>query len=272
MADEGPKYGMLTNPARDIVREIRSAKRMGFDFVELGLEIPEGSADALRRKREAILKVLASFSHPPIAHTAYWLDLWTDYEEVRKAYLNICKRLVQVAVSLGCMKINIHSPHFYGRYSRNGKHKRRGLSNFVKSLREISSFSRPREVMVILENIPTPKSVRLKDFSYIIESVRDVGVHLDTGHAFIENGMRGIERYLRTFRQRLEHIHFNDNLGISDEHIGIGDGAVDFIKVMNILRRFRYSKTITLEVFSSRKDLRDSLRYVKDLEKDLWSR
>jgi len=272
MADERPKYGMLTNPARDIVREIRSAKSMGFDFVELGLEIPEGSADALKGKQEAILKVLASFSHPAIAHTAYWLDLWTDYEEVRNAYVNICKRLVHVAASLGCMKINIHSPHFYGKYSQIEKHKRRGLSNFVKSLREISSFSKPRGVMVILENSPTPKSVRLKDFSHIVESVRDIGVHLDTGHAFIEEGMRGVEMYLRAFRQRLEHIHFNDNLGISDEHIGIGDGAVDFIKVMKILRRFRYSKTITLEVFSSRKDLKDSLKYVKDLEEDLWSR
>ena len=170
------------------------------------------------------------------------------------------------------MKINIHSPHFYGKYSQIEKHKRRGLSNFVKSLREISSFSKPREVMVILENSPTPKSVRLKDFSHIVESVKGVGVHLDTGHAFIEKDMRGVEMYLRAFRQRLEHIHFNDNLGIYDEHIGIGDGAVDFIKVMEILRRFRYSKTITLEVFSSRKDLKDSLGYVKALEEELWAR
>ena len=55
------KYGMLTKPSRDIIKEIISAKRLGFDYVELGMEMPEGHPDTLRRKRKEILKDLTGF-------------------------------------------------------------------------------------------------------------------------------------------------------------------------------------------------------------------
>ena len=88
------KYGMITNPSRDIVREIRDASRMGFDYVEIGMEIPEGHPDVLIRKRQDILRVLKAFRHPPIAHTPYWTDLWSDYDEVRHAWIRVCNKSI----------------------------------------------------------------------------------------------------------------------------------------------------------------------------------
>jgi sugar phosphate isomerase/epimerase len=89
-------------------------------------------------------------------------------------------------------------------------------------------------------------------------------------HAFVEGGMRMVSRYLRTFNPRLAHIHFSDNLGLGDDHIGIGQGLVNYVQVMRLLRRLKYSKSVTLEVYSSRKDLRESLRIVRQIEEIIW--
>lgn len=47
-----PKFGNLTNPSIDILREIRTIKRMGFDFVEIGIEGPEGKPEKLLKKKK----------------------------------------------------------------------------------------------------------------------------------------------------------------------------------------------------------------------------
>jgi len=46
------KFGCLTNPTCDILKEIESIKKYGFDFVEIGIEWPEGSVENLLKKKE----------------------------------------------------------------------------------------------------------------------------------------------------------------------------------------------------------------------------
>ncbi len=264
-----PRYGMLTDPSRDIVKEIRAAQRMGFDYVEIGIEIPEGHYDTLKRRRREILKALKSFRHPPLGHTAYWSDLWSDYEEVRQAWLRVARKSIDVSTSLGCSKLNIHAPILHGMY-KDEPYKSRALRNTAKSLRELVRYGHGREIKVMLENMPDPDCMRFKEFSYILGSVPGLGAHIDTGHCFVEGGMRVVSRYIRTFRDRLEHIHFSDNQGEQDDHIGIGQGVIDYFRVMRLLRRIRYDKTISLEIFSGRRDLKNSLKIIKAIEEEVW--
>ena len=35
-----PKFGLLTNPSIDIVKEIRDIYDLGFDYAEIGIEVP----------------------------------------------------------------------------------------------------------------------------------------------------------------------------------------------------------------------------------------
>ncbi len=263
-----PKYGMLTSPARDILSEIRTAHRMGFDYVELGIEIPEGHPDIIKRERRAILEALKPLGQP-IAHTAYWFDLWSDYEGVRRAWVEVGKKSVDAASPLGCSKLNIHAPILHGMY-RGEPYKSRAIKNMVRSLRELVRYGRGRGIKIMMENMPEPDCMRFREFSCILGRVPGLGAHVDTGHAFVEGGMAAVSRYIRAFRDRLEHIHFSDNQGEQDDHIGIGQGAIDYFRVMRLLRRIRYDKTITLEIFSGRKDLKNSLKTIKAIEEEVW--
>ena len=41
-------------------------------------------------------------------------------------------------------------------------------------------------------------------------------------------------------------------------------------EVMELLKRINYSKTVSFEVFSGRKDMEDSFRIIKAIEEELW--
>ncbi|MEM3055161.1 MAG: TIM barrel protein, partial [Candidatus Bathyarchaeia archaeon] len=67
---------------------------------------------------------------------------------------------------------------------------------------------------------------------------------LDIGHANL-NGQ--IELFLKTFSDRIVHIHAHDNNGKEDQHLGIGYGTVNWEKIAKLLKKTSYDKTIVVE-------------------------
>ena len=50
-------YGLLTNPSNEILDEITKAYELDFDYVEIGIEGPEGNPLIIEKKRNEILKL-----------------------------------------------------------------------------------------------------------------------------------------------------------------------------------------------------------------------
>ncbi|HJT49718.1 MAG TPA: hypothetical protein VJ729_16165 [Nitrososphaeraceae archaeon] len=82
-----PSYGLLTNPSIDIISEINKIYELIFDYVEIGIEGPEGNPDIINKRKDEILKLLERFEQRPIGHTAYWIDLASDYDYIRHAWI-----------------------------------------------------------------------------------------------------------------------------------------------------------------------------------------
>ncbi len=53
-----PSYGLLTNPSNDMISEIRKIHELNFDYVEIGIESPEGNPDIINKRRDEIVKLL----------------------------------------------------------------------------------------------------------------------------------------------------------------------------------------------------------------------
>jgi hypothetical protein len=58
---------------------------LNFDYAEIGIEGPEGNPDIINNKKDEIVKLLQRFKQKPIGHTAYWIDLGSDYDHIRHA-------------------------------------------------------------------------------------------------------------------------------------------------------------------------------------------
>jgi sugar phosphate isomerase/epimerase len=260
------KFGVLTNPTVDILKEINTIAKLGFDFVEIGIEWPEGAPEVLLKKKRQILNLLKKYKLFAIGHTAWWIDFSTPYSAVRKGWIAESKKKIRIAKELGIKKICFHShSRAISKFYRN--YKKLLLDNFVLSLKELVKYGKKLGIMVMLENATEKGEItEFKDFKYIVDRVPGLKVHLDVGHAFMHDKMKNIKKCIETFGKKIEHIHLHDNHGKEDEHLPIGKGNINFKKIIKMLKAIGYNKTITFEVFSkNRKDVVRSREKIKKL-------
>jgi sugar phosphate isomerase/epimerase len=258
-------YGLLTNPSNHIISEISKIHDLNFDYAEIGIEGPEGNADIINKKIHEIVKLLERFKQKPIAHTAYWIDLASDYDYIRNAWILEAIREIKTARKLGIDLINFHA-NINGMFY--GEQRKIVLDNLVKSLREIVNQAKKYKVNIMLENVPLSNGIHnVDEFKYVIDNVATLFVHLDIPHAFTSGGMASVIDYINTFRDKIIHIHWHDNHGQKDEHLPIGDGFISHQEAVKALKAIGYDKTITLEVFTNNDDAKSSA----DKLRTMWS-
>ncbi|MCQ2085349.1 MAG: sugar phosphate isomerase/epimerase, partial [archaeon] len=59
---------------------------------------------------------------------------------------------------------------------------------------------------------------------------------------------------------RIRNIHIHDNLGKSDDHMTIGDGSIDFKKVLSLLHSYKHRYIIESKTFDSAVTSQERLR------------
>jgi len=261
------KFGNLTNPLMDVMPEIKNISENGFDYVEIGIEGPFGKRELLEKRISEIKNELEKRNLFIVGHTAWYLEIGCQYENIRLDYIDEMKKEMILAKKLGCTKINVHS-HCQGMYMKDEKTKKIIINNYIKSLRELAAFADKIKIRLMLENSGERGEItNFDDIKKILDNVPRLYFHLDLGHAFIWDKMKGIEKYLKTFRNKLIHIHMHDNNGERDEHKGIGKGKIDYKKVYRWLKDINYNNTITLEVFG--KDRKPAVKSMKILRENL---
>jgi sugar phosphate isomerase/epimerase len=262
-----PKFGRLTNPKENILKEIDTTAKLGFDFVEIGIEGPGGDPDILIKNKGKILKALRDSGLFAIAHTSWWFDLGSTYPNVRRGWLEEGKRTISVAKALGIDLINFHA-HSNALFVEIPSSKRLVLNNFVLSMKELVEYGKALGIKVMIENMPGKRSIHaIADIKYVTDRVKGLGFHLDVGHAFITEGVKNVTDYIRVFRPKLWHVHMHDNHGQGDEHLPLGCADIDYEKIVSALKKIGYDKTITLEVFTRDNDY---AQYSMNKLKKLW--
>ncbi|MCX6814580.1 MAG: sugar phosphate isomerase/epimerase [Candidatus Aenigmarchaeota archaeon] len=264
-----PKFGRLTNPMENILEEIDLTAKLGFDFVEIGIEGPGGDPKVLIRNKNKILRVIRDNNLFAIGHTSWWFELGSTYESVRRGWVEEGKRIIMTSKELEINLINFHT-HSIGLFMDIPSARKEVLDNYVKSMKELVDYGKSLGVKVMLENAAERREIcDLADVKHIIDRVRGLGFHLDVGHAYIQGGMKGVMDYIRVLSPKLWHVHMHDNHGYEDEHLPIGSGKIQFGKIVSALKKIGYDKTITPEVFG--KTPGSAQRSMKKLKK-LWVR
>jgi len=121
---------------------------------------------------------------------------------------------------------------------------------------------------IAIENVPEPypflmKSV--KDFEKFYSEISEpIGLALDIGHSNI-NGQT--EQFLKTFAEKIVHIHAHDNDGRDDSHFGIGHGTVDWRRFASLLREISYDKVVVVE---SVEKVSESVNFLKSMFNKVW--
>jgi sugar phosphate isomerase/epimerase len=169
---------------------------------------------------------------------------------IRTASLNEMIHSLETAAGLGAKKAILHPAMISG------------LGPFVmetartlalESLSIISDKAASLDITLCLENM-FPRYLSCFEPKHFQDIFRDfplLKMCLDTGHANIDDpGQKRLFRFLRKFPDKISHIHMSDNHGKKDNHLGVGQGTIDFKKLVKQMADDGFDGTITFEVFS----------------------
>lgn len=90
----------------------------------------------------------------------------------------------------------------------------------------------------------------------------NVGLTLDVGHAQVCG--YGASDFINLLGDDLLHVHLHDNHGVIDEHLPLGQGIVDYLGVIQSLKKLDYQGVVNLEF--SAKNPQDYRRYLLEFK------
>jgi sugar phosphate isomerase/epimerase len=142
-----------------------------------------------------------------------------------------------------------------------------GISNFYpgqdtkqnqQSIRQLHQTAEELGLRIAMENLPEKFNFLMKtpqDFRQFYDEtgLTDIGIVLDTGHANLEGQ---IQPFLQQLPSKIAHVHISDNHGEIDEHLGLGDGKIDWQQFAANLKATGFSGTVLTEsVFHAKETL-----------------
>lgn len=234
------KIGSINDPAKNIYTEIDRIISGGFDYIDFAYEPPlkDLDIDKIRTKIElAGLEV--------IGHSNPTLPAIYPVKEIRYACLNQIIESLEVFFKLGAKMFTIHP--FYHPYKNEYEHLI--LAN-IDFFNQIVPIAKRMNMVMMLENYLYPFD-QVGVFKRIIKNVKDLKIHLDIGHLNIGgNPVQSADNFFNEFGDLIIHLHMHDNKGTADEHLPFFCGNINWRKIIDIIKKNNYKKTITLEIFT----------------------
>lgn len=253
------KYGAMNFPVKPVLEEIQRISDLGFDYVELALDPPQAHWEIIRGMEKELAAGLARLRLDPVCHLPTFVYTADLCPAIRSASINEMLHSLDTAAKIGAKKAILH-PSIIS-----------GLGPFVmetakplamESLHIIAEKAESLDLSLCLENM-FPRYLSCFEpnhFKEIFKAFPSLNMCLDTGHANIDDpDQKRLFRFLRKFPDKISHIHMSDNHGKKDNHLGVGQGTIDFKKLVRQITEAGFDGTITFEVFSENSaDLVDS--------------
>jgi sugar phosphate isomerase/epimerase len=89
--------------------------------------------------------------------------------------------------------------------------------------------------------------------------LNNVGIVLDVGHANIEGTL---DSFLDKCPERLVELHLSDNMGEQDQHLGVGNGKIDWKNLTTKLRNINFNGIVMIEAVFN---VPESITKIKEL-------
>lgn len=149
-------------------------------------------------------------------------------DRLRRASLEETLETISASAELGASTVTVHPGLSSMAVDGMGQ---QAMARARESLKAIDAASRDAGVVVAIENMPQVPFFlgrTAADLESLIDGT-DLGVCFDIGHA---NTAGQIDEMIDTFGDRIVNVHIHDNNGKRDEHLTIGDGSIDFPRVL----------------------------------------
>lgn len=224
----------------------RMVERLGTTCTRC-IEILDDGTHELDKKRVANLKEAAKSYNLEYSLHAPFADI--NIASPSKAILNTAmKRLKQSLVYANALNARLWVFH---------PGTQTGISQFYpgadwkqnsQSIQNLYQTAEEYGVNIALENLPGKYLFLMhtpEEFArFYRETSLPIGIAMDLGHANLE---AQIEPFFNILADKIVHIHASDNNGLDDQHLGVGQGKINWNWFAQTLRKLGYDKTVIIE-------------------------
>ncbi|MFC1862675.1 sugar phosphate isomerase/epimerase family protein [Thermodesulfobacteriota bacterium] len=217
--------------------DVISLKNLGLKFAEIAPDNDEQFIRQIGRYNE----LRESLNIYYLAHGPREGDA-NDIENLEKVYLEKIKKILPLVEQLGIDLLTVHV----------WLDKRFINPDVIKFkfdlLQRIIDLASRRGITICIENL----SEHVSDLGQIFVQLPDLKMTLDLGHAQLLTNENNSIGFIKSYPERINHIHMHDNRGgdsaMDDIHLAPGEGVIDFESIFNELKNIGYDRTITLEL------------------------
>lgn len=219
------------------LEELDEVAKTDFPYIEINVDDPaavETQLDEFIERRERYN--IYYLAHYPNEGNP------TDVQNLQEVFVPKMKKLMDFSPALGIQKGTMH---FW-------MDKRWAPDDLVKAktdmLAELVEHAAKRDMVLCLENL----TARHDTFGQIFEAVPGLMMTMDIGHGELLSDINTSFGFMEHLFDRIKHVHVHDNqggTGVKDDlHLPLGEGIVDYPKILTQLKALGYDSTITMEV------------------------
>jgi sugar phosphate isomerase/epimerase len=254
------------------IETISLAHEQGFQGVEITCEYPRGP---LNYTSEAIsqMKGLAQEHDMPLQVHAPYINLRpADLNpRIRDASVQSVKDGIDFASQVDGRIVTMHLGSVSkGHLKHAHESVRRALLDSIATLVE---YAEERNITIAIENVQSDRESYWEEaIGKTAEEIMDIlkeidaknaGVTFDVGHA---NTVGSPDDFAVKLAPYMVNVHLHDNDGTRDQHLVIGEGKIDFLKILRVLKENGYAGPLVLEYFDPSSLLRARMELVKLLK------
>ncbi len=239
----------------------RMVKRLGTLDTRY-IEILDDGTHELDKKRVATLKEAAkSYSLEYTVHAPF-ADI--NIASPSKTMLNASmKRLKQSMVYTNALDAKLWVFHPGAKTGIGQFYPGADWKQNNETIQELYKAAEEYGVNIALENLPAKYYFFMSKPEEFVRFYREtnlpIGIVMDVGHAHLEGQ---IEPFFNMLADKIVHIHASDNDGSDDQHLGIGQGKIDYKWFQQTLKKMGYDKSVIIE---STANVAESIQKLKQL-------
>ncbi|MDU9376808.1 hypothetical protein McpSp1_14370 [Methanocorpusculaceae archaeon Sp1] len=120
-------------------------------------------------------------------------------------------------------------------------------NNHKEALVRLSDAAKDAGVVLCLENMPNLEDFYCRDpyeLAGFADAVPGISLTFDVGHA---NTNQNLDAFCKLILPRARHMHIHDNYGKYDEHLPLGKGSIDWMKVLPRIKADYHGKIMVVE-------------------------
>ncbi len=261
------KMGLMSLP-RTPEESILFAKENGFNHVEVDLfkhPLERFSTERIKK----IVKLSEENQVSLSVHTPYSMNPAERFSTIREAYKLYFLKAIEFTSAINGKWLTIHLGYHIG-FPRD---KFKAFKRTKQFIEEMLVHCDKKKVPLAIENVnPMPMNGEL---FYIGDSIAELKelfeswnseyakFCLDIGHA---HTAEGVVQYVNAFKDKLVGIHVHDNHGEQDEHLGVGEGNIDWKTVLHSLKKVKNDVPLNLEIYDDKLKIKSKNIIEKILE------